>query len=56
MDSVVYWPKDEVADPRARILKMQAPLRLLPKLGNHLSHNIHLEDFDGEVPKNGLSS
>jgi hypothetical protein len=55
MDPTICWPKDEVTDPRARILETQAPLRLVPKLGNHLPHNIYLEDFGGQVPKHELS-
>jgi hypothetical protein len=46
---------DMVADPQARILVMQASLCLLPYLGNHLPHNMHLKDFNGHAPKLGLS-
>jgi hypothetical protein len=54
--SVVSWPKDHVVDPRARILEMQAPLCLFLELGNHLPHNICLEDFSRQARKHKLSS
>jgi hypothetical protein len=34
---------------------MQASLYLLLYHGNHLPHNIHLKDFNGQEPKHGLS-
>jgi hypothetical protein len=55
MDPIICRPKDEVVDPRARSFELQAPLCQLPELDNHLPYNIHLEDFNGQVPKLRLS-
>jgi hypothetical protein len=46
--------KDRVTDLRARSLEARAPLCSLPEPGNYLSHNTHLRDINGQVPKYGL--
>jgi hypothetical protein len=50
MDSVVYWPKDEVTDSRARILETQALLCMFQELGNDLPYNVNLKDFNIKRP------
>jgi hypothetical protein len=49
-------PKDQITNPRARVLEAQAPLNLLLELSDHLPHNIRLEILRGRAPKHGLRS
>jgi hypothetical protein len=51
MDLVIDQHKDDATDPWAKSLEAQAWLHLLPKLDNHLPHNISMEDFSGQAPK-----
>jgi hypothetical protein len=55
MQSQLRLSKDDVIDPRARSLKARALLYMLPELGNHLTHNLHLESFNGQAPQHGVS-
>jgi hypothetical protein len=53
---IISQPEEQIGDPRARILEVQALLRLLLKLGKHLPYNIYLEGLSGKMPKHRLSS
>jgi hypothetical protein len=55
VQSQLRLSKDDVIDPRARSLKARALLYMLPELGNHLTHNLHLESFNGQAPQDGVS-
>jgi hypothetical protein len=55
LNPIISRPKDQITNPQARILEVQAPLRLLSELGKHLLHNKHLVGLNGQAPKHGLS-
>jgi hypothetical protein len=56
LNPLISWPKNQVADPQARVLEAQEPLRLLSEHGKYLAHNICLEGLNGQAPNHGLSS